>query len=105
VGIIRAGNSLKTTLPAWRKILVDTEHIASGHMKGGSRVSNLKTLFPEGMTRQQVQKMVVNAYRNVHTKLLTQGDRILLRGESNGITIEMWINKATKTIETAYPVY
>jgi hypothetical protein len=30
---------------------------------------------------------------------------VLLRGISDGgLKIEMWINKATKTIETAYPI-
>ncbi len=101
----RAANALKKTLPAWKTIAVDIEHIASGHMHGGSRVSSLKTLFPQGMTKDQVHKMVRSAYRNVHKKLLTQGDRILLRGSSNGTTIEMWLNKATKTIETAYPIH
>lgn len=49
---------------------------------------------------------VKNAYKNVHSKLQTQGDRMLLRGTaSNGLEIEMWINKATKTIETAYPIF
>jgi hypothetical protein len=28
----------------------------------------------------------------------------LVRGLANGVTIEMWVNKATKAIETAYPV-
>jgi hypothetical protein len=31
-------------------------------------------------------------------------DRILLMGHGAGLRIEMWFNKATKTIETAYPV-
>jgi RHS repeat-associated protein len=100
----QALGALKTTLPAWKKVSVDIGHIASGHIKGGSRVSKLKTLFPEGMTSEQVLNVVIKAYRNVHTKLQTQGERILLRGDSDGTTIEMWLNITTKTIETAYPV-
>ncbi|WP_286863396.1 RHS repeat domain-containing protein [Sphingobacterium sp. UBA7625] len=97
---------LKKILPSWKKMSVDVEHVLSGHVKGGSRVSPLKTLFPETMSKETVIKTIRDAYKNVHTKLETQGDRMLLRGTaSNGLEIEMWINKATKIIETGYPVY
>jgi hypothetical protein len=32
------------------------------------------------------------------------GDRMLLRGTAYGMTVEMWFNRATRVIETAYPV-
>ncbi|MDZ7900627.1 MAG: EndoU domain-containing protein [Arcicella sp.] len=97
---------LKSILPAWKKVTIDIEHIASGHMAGGSRVSSIKSMFPEYMTKLQVEKAVRSAYKNVIEKLQTQDDRVLLRGISeSGQKIEMWVNKATKTIETAYPVY
>ncbi|MCI3936852.1 RHS repeat-associated core domain-containing protein [Chryseobacterium aahli] len=95
--------TLKTTksanLPAWKNILVDIEHIASGHMKGGSRLSPLKTMFPENLSERQIEKLVREAYRN-STKIKTQGERVLLRGNN----VEMWLNTQTKTIETAYPI-
>ncbi|MEY4583068.1 MAG: hypothetical protein RL701_7771 [Pseudomonadota bacterium] len=28
----------------------------------------------------------------------------MLQGQGSGLTIEMWFNKVTNTIETAYPV-
>jgi hypothetical protein len=80
------------------------EHIASGHMAGGSRLSKLKTLFPEGMSAGQVENAVRQAYRFGAEKLATQGDRVLLRGRAAGMNIEMWVNRAEKMIETAYPV-
>lgn len=80
------------------------EHIASGHMRGGSRVSPLKTLFPEHMGLKQVERAVREAYR-FGEKIGSQGERVLLRGRSAGLTIEMWVNRATKTIESAYPVW
>jgi RHS repeat-associated protein len=106
VKVYKAANkSLKATLPAWKSIGIDMEHIASGHMVEGSRVSKLKTIFPEGMNPNQVERTVRSAYQNVTDKLLTQGDRTLLRGvSSSGLQVEMWLNKSTKTIETAYPV-
>ncbi len=45
-GLARAKSA---NLPAWKTILIDIEHIASGHMKGGSRVSSLKTMFPDNL--------------------------------------------------------
>ena len=50
-------------LPAWRKVTIDIEHIASGHMLGGSRVSPAKTLFPPWMDERNVEAAVRQAYR------------------------------------------
>jgi hypothetical protein len=80
------------------------EHVASGHMVGGSRVSALKTLFPESMDLKQVENAIRQAYR-YGEKIGSQGDRVLVRGQGEGLYIEMWLNKATKQIETAYPIY
>jgi Pretoxin HINT domain/Bacterial EndoU nuclease len=86
-------------LPSWKKIKIDIDHIASGHMKGGSRVSPSKDLFPENMTKSQVEKTVREAYRNGQ-RVETQGDRVRVQGNN----IEMWVNTRTNTIETAYPI-
>ncbi len=93
-------------LPAWRRIMIDMDHIASGHMKGGSRVTEAtsKSLFPEWMTAEQVEKAVREAYR-YGQKLETQGERVLVEGTSEGLTIRMWINKTTNEIETAFPIW
>jgi hypothetical protein len=94
----------RVNLPAWKKVSVAMDHIASGHMAGGSRVSSVKTLFPQHMTEEQVKAAVLAAYRNAK-KAATQGDRVLLRGQCEKLEIDMWLNLETKTIETAYPVY
>jgi hypothetical protein len=93
-------------LPSWKNIAIDIEHIASGHMADGSRtvLGVSKDLFPEYMNAEQVESAVRTAYR-FGEKIKTQGDNVLIRGESDGLTIEMWVNKVTKTIETAYPKY
>ncbi|MBL6449635.1 EndoU domain-containing protein [Fulvivirga sp. 29W222] len=101
---VKAVSSLKKILPSWKRIAIDIEHIASGHIRGGSRVSSLKSLFPSYLNKQQVSRLVRNAYRNVNKKIATQGERVLVQGESQGVKVEMWINKTTKTIETAYPI-
>ena len=100
-GLIRTlKNATKPiNLPAWKTVIIDIEHIASGHMKGGSRVSSSKTMFPDNMSGKQVENIVREAYK-YSTKIKTQGERTLLRG--NGI--EMWVNTRTKTIESAYPI-
>ncbi|WP_198524665.1 RHS repeat-associated core domain-containing protein [Paenibacillus phocaensis] len=92
-------------LPSYKSIKIDIDHIISGHTKGGARAkqSKLKDLFPDNMSKSQIEKAIQNAYSK-SKKIQTQGDRVLVRGESNGITIEMWVNTKTKTIETAYPV-
>jgi RHS repeat-associated protein len=89
-------------LPSMKKVTIDMGHIASGHMKGGSRVSAIKDLFPETWTKNQVETAIKEAYKSAK-RIHTQGDRILIQGTFQGKTIEMWINTVTKTIETAYP--
>jgi len=54
------------------------------------------------MSDDQIERTVRQAYR-MGGKIKTQGDRVLVRGTANGMTIEMWVNKSTKVIETAYP--
>ena len=104
VGSRVAGTVKRVNLPAWRSIAVDMEHVASGHMVGGSRVSALKSLFPENMTAAQVERAIRSAYR-AGERIATQGNRVLLRGQAGGMTIEMWVNTADRIIETAYPVW
>jgi hypothetical protein len=55
------------------------------------------------MTVRQVESTVRQAYR-YSTRVATQGDRVVVRGSANDVTIEMWVNRQTHTIETAYPV-
>ena len=58
------------------------------------------------MTKKAVGGAVRGAYKNVYKKLKTQGDRVLVRGKTDGgMIVEMWVNTATKTIETAYPIF
>ena len=85
-------------LPSWKSIKIDIGHIASGHMKGGSRAGSGKDLFPDNMTESQIEKVVRQAYR-YGKRIQTQGDRVKVRGNN----IEMWVNIKKKVIETAYP--
>ena len=91
-------------LPSLKKLKMDMDHIASGHMPGGSRNPDGKKTVFWGLTLEQVRRAIQEAYNNA-SRLMTQGDRILLEGYSetyDGI-IEIWVNVVEMIIETAYP--
>jgi len=54
------------------------------------------------MSHKDIEKTVREAYSNIKV-VKTQGDRVIGRGTFGNMSIEMWINKKTKTVETAYP--
>ncbi|MCP4540705.1 MAG: EndoU domain-containing protein [Chloroflexi bacterium] len=56
------------------------------------------------MRERQIERAVREAYR-YSSKVGSQLERVVLRGQSDGMTIEIWLNKATKTIETAFPIF
>jgi hypothetical protein len=97
-------------LPSSKKLTVDMDHIESGHMEGGSRLAQSraaggsKDVFPSNMNRSQVESAIRDAYQN-SSKLQTQGERILVQGQSGKLTIQMWVNTTTKVIESAWPVH
>jgi hypothetical protein len=95
-------------LPSWSKLTVDWQHIFDGHWEGSTQPRGNNTIFTN-LNQNQIKSVVRIAYENVSEKLRTQktpeGDRILVRGQSGTWTVEMWINKATKVLETAYPVF
>jgi hypothetical protein len=97
-----APKSKPINLPSPKKVTIDMNHIASGHMTGGSRVGPRKDLFPSSWTRDEVRRAVQGAYGNAK-RIGTQGERVRLQGSFNGTKIEMWFNKITNIIETAYP--
>jgi RHS repeat-associated protein len=89
-------------LPAWRKVAVDMVHIAERHMEGGIHTAG-RTIFPGTMGEKAVMGAIREAWQTA-TKVGVQGDRVKLLGQGAGYAIEMWFNKVTKVIETAYPV-
>ena len=83
-------------------------HIMDRHTKCGdvAKQSGKKDLFPEKMTERQIKKAILEAYSKAKGIRTQSGDsnKVLVRGQADGMTIEMWVNKATKLIETAYPI-
>jgi hypothetical protein len=73
------------------------------HVVGGAHVAS-KSAFPASMSEQAVEAAVRGAYR-VGQRVRSQGDRVLVRGQFGGFTIEMWVNRVSRLIETAYPVF
>jgi hypothetical protein len=102
--LMRAARGAKAiNLPSWSKVTVDKLHILERHMHG-AKYSAGRTVFPSTMNEKGIMRAIREAYGS-STKVGVQGaDRVLLQGQGRGLTIEMWFNKATKTIETAYPV-
>ncbi|WP_284415853.1 RHS repeat-associated core domain-containing protein, partial [Acidovorax sp. SUPP3334] len=99
-----AGRQKPVSLPSARKTKVDMAHVLDRHTASGktAQQSGKKDLFPEGMTPKQIEKSIKEAYGN-SKRISTQGERVLVQGQSGGKTIEMWVNTKTKVIETAYP--
>ena len=93
-------------LPSWKKVGLDMEHIISGHTASGARaiqssmVGKGKDIF-SNMTETQIEKAIRQAYR-FGEKLETQGDRVFMSGNYGGLTIQMWVNKVTNIIESAW---
>lgn len=77
-------------------------HVLERHTTGGPFAAG-RTTFPELMNEKGIERAIREAYR-YGEKIGIQGDRVLMRGTSGGMTIEMWVNRATGMIETAYPV-
>jgi len=109
VGRMRMRPIKPINLPSARNVLVDMEEVASGHMVGGSRAVQSaaagagKSLFPEYMTKPQVESAIIDAYTHSNVTYV-QGVRVMLEGiTKDGTKIEMWFNRETKIIETAYP--
>ena len=97
-------------LPAIGKITIAMPHILSGHwagnrnaVAGGDRnMAGRKDVFPPTMDPAAIEATIRAAYA-VCSKVQTQGDRVKLVGVANGLTLEMWLNLTTKTLESAYP--
>ncbi|AGP41251.1 FG-GAP-like repeat-containing protein [Sorangium cellulosum] len=97
----------RVNMPAWRKIAIDMDEVASGHMVGGRRLApgNKKDVFPVGMTETQVERAIRHAYRHGEVLHSQGADRVFVRGPFGEGLIEMWVNKSTKQIETAWPKF
>ncbi|MFB7931650.1 DUF6531 domain-containing protein [Streptomyces sp. NPDC056039] len=94
-------------LPSWKSVTVDMIHVLERHTADGKiyKQSGIKTKFPDYMSPQKIEATIVKAYRFAGTAGPSQGSRVFLRGMAEGLEIEMWLNKSTKVIETAYPVW
>jgi len=99
-------------LPSSSKVTVDMVEVTTGHMAGGGRAAQnaaekaakaSKDMFPDWMTPAQVEREILDAY--THSEIVrAQGERAFLRGVTkDGTVIEMWFNRITRIIETAWP--
>jgi len=103
-GAVILGVGRKVNTPAWKSVAINMDEVISGHMIGGRRLApgNNKSLFPSNMNSAQVESAIRNAFR-YGTSVRHQGERIFMTGPFGKGRIDMWYNKTTKVIETAYP--
>ena len=101
-GAVRIGPKA-VNLPSWRAVSIDMEHIVPRHLSGGPMTPG-RTVFPPQMTEGAVAAAIRQAYR-FGARVGGQGERVLIQGRAAGLTIEMWLNKTTNIIETAYPLF
>ena len=101
VGVVLASKPIN--LPAARKVTINSDHIKNNHTNKGNGGPQ-KDKFPDTMKLVAIERTIRAAYK-VAEKIQSQGDRVLLRGNGNGMTIIMWLNKVTKIIETAWPKF
>ena len=115
VGSGKTGKSGRTSrksinLPSAKKVKIDMEEVISGHTLSGKRAqqSLIKDLFPDRMDAKDIEKEIREAYGNAKPVGSPQFDgvdtRIKLQGNGRNGVVEMWYNKSSKTIETAYPI-
>ncbi len=91
--------------PSINNVTFDWGHIFEGHWEGSPpQIRGNNTVF-RGLSQDQIKTVVQEAYKNARDKLATQGDRIRIRGSYDRWTIEFWVNKATRAVETAYPIF
>jgi len=101
-GVMAVRLTRAVNLPAWSRLSVNMPHIVDRHMVGGTMTQG-RSIFI-GLNERGVMAAVRQAYGS-SSVVRHQGDRMLLSGSTNtGMRVEMWLNRSTNTIETAYPV-
>jgi hypothetical protein len=101
--VARGAVKKAVNLPGWKKVTIDMQHIIDRHIPGAPYAAG-RTHFPEHMSESMIERAIRQAYRYGESAG-GQGERVMVRGTVEGLRIEMWVNKTTKTIETAYPVF
>jgi RHS repeat-associated protein len=85
----------------------DWDHILKRHSARGIEAQDYVqgTKFPEGMTDDQIQATVKEAWKN-RENYITRGNTTWYRGTDtvSGLIIEFIFNKITRTVDTAYPI-
>jgi hypothetical protein len=96
-------------LPAWKTVGIDMEEVVSGHTAQGERAIQSalsgrgKDLFPIGMSTEQIEAAIRQAYRRSTRIGGTAGGRAFLEGKAFGLRIQMYLNIAEQIIESAWP--
>ena len=89
---------------AARRVNIDMAHILARHTIGGAEVTAAKTLFNPNWSARTIESAVRAAYRSGEV-VRVQGERVLMQGTVHGETIQLWYNRTSRTIETAFTVF
>ena len=103
----------RVNTPSARDVKVRLGHITDNHTAEGPgyrtsiRDGGNKTKFPENWSQKDIDKAVREAYSNSREisspQYNPEGKIRFLEGESGGVTIQMYYNANTQTIESAFP--
>jgi hypothetical protein len=117
-GCESGGATKPVSAPSWKTVKIDMDEVTSGHTATGQRyLQNLqdagakapKDIFPETWSDGQIENAIRQAYRRASLAGPTQYSagqvRLFMQGTYEGIKIQMWVNKSTGTIESAWPKY
>jgi RHS repeat-associated protein len=97
-----AWTSRAVHLPGWNKLTINMTHIAERHMVGGPFTAGRSVFI--GLNERGVEAAIRQAYGTAQI-VKAQGDRVLLLGSTKtGMNVEIWLNRVSNTVETAYPV-
>ncbi|MDR1674141.1 MAG: EndoU domain-containing protein, partial [Oscillospiraceae bacterium] len=106
------GYGKRINTPSSDDVDINVDHIIDNHTStgNGAKMSGKKDLFPDSMTPQHIESSIRDAYNSASQVGSPQntpdGVKILLQGRDvNGMVIEMWFNKTSGSIDTAYPIY
>jgi len=91
-------------VPTAEELCIDMKHILNSHTVGGSEATPDKSLFPAHMDERQIEVTIRQAYAEGEFSW-PDGVHLWVTRKEAGLDMEMWVNTASKTVETAYPLH
>lgn len=91
-------------LPSWKNVQIKMGHILERHAYGRAAIFDKKSIFHQYLSPRAIEREIRFAYRYGRV-VDTQGPRLIIQGPyTRKEDIQMYFNRDTGVIETAYPV-